>query len=63
MQNIIANYFVLWYDIIAAKEKEAAPKETFLFPAALTRKPFDEVKQGAQRGLRARERVLSSFVS
>ncbi len=34
-----------FYDIIAAKEKQAAPKETFVFHAVINEKAFDEVKQ------------------
>ncbi len=45
----------MFYDIITAKEKQAAPKETFVFHAVINEKAFDEVKR------KVRQHELSSL--
>ncbi len=46
---------ILGYNILAAKEKEAAAKPTFTFPAAVTSKrPMKSDKERVSAGLRVK---------
>jgi len=46
---------------MSAKEKQAAPKETFVFPAPLTSKRPMKSDKRAQRALQARQRGFASL--